>query len=1489
MKTRVTATLIFLILLAGCGLGFHAGRTTQAKNHFPPPPPFGVKVAAQPTDANDEGDDEDEADEAEAEASERAEERESADDARKYFLLRRTGREDGELPVEKYEQARAHVARMGVRETGFTARVAPSFGQGWIQLGPGNIGGRVRGIAIHPANPSLMYVAAATGGVWKTTDAGKTWNPLTDLLPVLNFGAIVMDPTDPNTLYAGSGESYTGFAGQGIFKTSDAGATWQQLASTANTNFTYTNKLVVSKVNPGRVYAATSRGIFTSPDGGASWTQVQSGVAGGCQDLVQNTVATTDYLFAACSQARNGPEYGIYRNTNAAGTGTWDKVFSAVNMSRTSLALAPSQQSTIYALASSQGGTAGYNGGLLAVFKSTANGDALSWTKTVTNTDASPLNTSLLSATLCSAGKPAYSQGDYDNVIAVDPVDPRRVWAGGVQLFRSDDGGANWGYLAGIHPDEHVILFHPGYDGAANQTMFVGNDGGLFRVDNSLGGLTTQKSGGGCAAGASPALATSLNTSFVATQFYRGVAYPGGTMYMGGAQDNGVSRGTDAGGLTKWNGVYGGDGTAVAVDPADINSIFFSAQQLSLQHSTSNGGAYAPSITGITDDPNTFPFVPALKMDLNDGRNLFLGGLTALWRTTDAGATWTAAAPVEAKSAVSAIAISPKDSNTVVFGTQLGRIYRSTAALSTTGEVAWSSGPVLPGFVSSLAVDWNNPNVIYATYAGFKRVAGDAHVYKSQDGGANFVPSDGSGTGALPDVPANAVVVNPNDSNTVFVATDLGLFVSTNGGASWAREPSPFSNVMVHDLAVDRGPKSQWLFAFTYGRGAFKTALPGIVPPDCTYSVSPTAIAATSAGGVFPVTVTTQAGCAWSTLPGTKPVNVLVQSPAQGIGSGTAYVAVAQDFFNAISDTVTIAGVPVAVTTSTSFGPTGNDSFNTAPTVSVPGVGSVDTRQRTSAAADPVHSCTGSADFKTTWWKVVAPSTGALEVRGQGRRYDAFGNYGVIVSAYPGTGTPAAGNELGCVAMPKDTLPEADAFLRFPVTAGASYLLEASAPAGANTDGGFTGLSVNVLTGVPLLSVTPRTAQVAAGGGPAGFSAAVANLGNQGVRWSISPAIGTIDPDGNYTPPAAGAGGGQVTVTATSFGAPSLKAAAVITIGVATPTISRAGIISAASFQAGSGVAPGQVLTIFGSGLGPLNLVGAQFSSDGKFLTGTSGGTQVLFDGVAAPMVFSYAGQISAIAPYEIAGKATTSVQVTYNGLTSNSVSVPVVSAAPSLFTAAASGTGQAAIFNHDGLPNAQYAEPAGQVVALYGTGEGQTIPAGVTGALAVSVYPKPAKPATVTIGGKDAKILYQGAVPTQVAGLFQVNVEIPADVTPGAAVPVVVTVDGVASRGDVTMSVMQPDATRVGRISYFNSGTTPVSMQYFQPGSSVPVGTYTVGAGQNFYLGSLATVANNWGISVAGGALRVVGNVCSWVGNPRGGGPPYWLCTGTAGQPFPR
>lgn len=1485
MNREILAGLAAALLLSSCA------KTPRMARVFPPAPPA-TQAAA----------DEDDRDDADNPENERA----SADDARRFFLLRRTGSPEGPLPLDRYEAARDHIRLMPSYSFGRPGGVgvgleenragqpiplvsSPVFGQGWTSLGPGNIGGRTRSIVIHPTTPSIIYTASATGGIWKTTDAGKTWSPLTDLLPVLNFTALAMDPVDSNMLYAGSGELYGGFPGLGIFKTTDAGATWKQLSATSG--FIFVNKLVVSRVNPGRIYATTTTGIWTSPDAGTTWIPVLSGLVRGCDDLVARTDTTTDYLFASCSGATQAADFGIYRNTDAAGAGQWVRVHTAAHMIRTSLAIAPSQQSTIYALAASQGGTAGYDDGLLAVFRSIANGDPGTWDARVTNTDPSPVNTSLLSATsgLCE-GKPVRNQGSYDNVLAVDPADPNRVWAGGVHLLRSDDGGANWGFVdfAQLHPDHHAIAFHPAYDGNANQTLFEGNDGGVYRIDNARSSVTN------CVVPVPTVLAASLNTSYVATQFYHGVAYPGGSLYLGGAQDNGISQGSDAAGPSRWNFVSSGDGGSIAVDGADVNSIFWEIQGLSLVHSPNNGESSSPSTNGITEVG--FPFIAALKMDPNDGRNLFLGGITTLWRTTDAGANWTGAAPVEVASSVSAIAISPRDSNTVLFGTQTGMIYHSSGALTNNTSVPWNAARPRTGYVAGIAFDWANSNIVYATYSSFKQVSTDAHVYKSLDGGVTWTPSDGQGAGALPNIPAFAILVNPYDSNTLFLGTDLGVFVSTDGGASWAHDASPFSNVIVEDLVVDRGTRSNWLFAFTYGRGAYRAGLPGAVLPDCRYSVSPTAIVAPASGGTFPVTVSAGAGCAWATLPGTQPYNVLIQSPGQGTGNGTAYVAVAPNFSAAVTDTVTIAGVPVTVTVASSpGGVSGSDTAAGGLAINVPGAGLSDTRSFTALPSDPVHSCTGSPDFKTAWWKVTAAADGALQVWALGMRYDIPGNYGIILTAYPAASVPSQSTELACAAVAKDAetfgrTAEIPAFIRFNATAGTTYLLEASAPAGAAQDGGSTQIAVTSLAGLPSVIVSPANSQAIAGANPVTFTAKTSNTVNPLVRWSISPHLGTISADGIYTPPPAVANPAQVIVTATSFAVPSVQGTAVVQLAPLQPTISRAGILSAASFQAGSGVAPGEIVTIFGSGLGPLTAAGAQFTADGKFLATTTGGTQVLFDGVAAPIVFSYTGQLSAIVPYEVDGKTSTTVQIIYNGQTSNAVSLPVVSAAPALFTAAASGSGQAAIYNHDALANAQYPEPVGQIIVLYGTGEGQTEPPGVTGALAKSVYPKPANPVSVTIGGQDAKILYQGAVPDLVAGIFQVNALIPVAVTPGPAVPVLLTVNGISSRNDVTMSVMQPDPTRLGRIAYFNNGTTDLTVGYFQPGNSVPAGTIVVKAGVSSYVGSATSVGNDWGVQVGSGLQRVVGNVCSWAGiNLPAGTAPYWQCTGSAAQPFPR
>ncbi len=242
-----------------------------------------------------------------------------------------------------------------------------------------------------------------------------------------------------------------------------------------------------------------------------------------------------------------------------------------------------------------------------------------------------------------------------------------------------------------------------------------------------------------------------------------------------------------------------------------------------------------------------------------------------------------------------------------------------------------------------------------------------------------------------------------------------------------------------------------------------------------------------------------------------------------------------------------------------------------------------------------------------------------------------------------------------------------------------------------------------------------------------------------------------------------------------------------VTIGTPIPAISA--LTNAASYATG-GVAPGEIISLFGTGLGPLAGVPLSLTPTGLVST-TLGGTQVLFDGIQAPLIYVRADQVSAIAPYAIGdGRATTHVIVQYNGQVSAVFTVPIVGSAPALFTADASGRGQGAILNEDGSVNS-LSNPAakGSVVVLYGTGEGATDPPGVDGKLAVDVLPKPTLPVTVSVDGKDAQVLYAGAAPTEVAGVIQVNVFLPNGVRSGE-VPVVLEVGGLASQPQVTLIV---------------------------------------------------------------------------------------------------
>jgi uncharacterized protein (TIGR03437 family) len=235
------------------------------------------------------------------------------------------------------------------------------------------------------------------------------------------------------------------------------------------------------------------------------------------------------------------------------------------------------------------------------------------------------------------------------------------------------------------------------------------------------------------------------------------------------------------------------------------------------------------------------------------------------------------------------------------------------------------------------------------------------------------------------------------------------------------------------------------------------------------------------------------------------------------------------------------------------------------------------------------------------------------------------------------------------------------------------------------------------------------------------------------------------------------------------------------------PRITSNSVVNATSYSNGP-VAPGEMVTIFGSNLGPNELTSLRLNASGRVDT-TLAQTQVLFDGIAAPLIYVSADQVSAMVPYGVTGRTSTQVAVQHQSLVSPIVTVPLAASAPGLFTVSGTGTGQAVVLNQDQSVNSTDNPSAqGSIVVLYGTGAGQTDPPGIDGEVSNNVLPKPVLPVSVMIDGKDAQVFYAGAAPLLVAGILQVNVQLPDGISSGS-VPVVLRVGGAMSQGGVTLS----------------------------------------------------------------------------------------------------
>jgi photosystem II stability/assembly factor-like uncharacterized protein len=688
------------------------------------------------------------------------------------WLRRRRGVVEGDEinPVVRTREATQAGLRSSLVALSPWRSVGP-FGfitSGFYASAPQMDGGRVRAVAVHPTNPSIVYAGSASGGVWRTTNAGATWTPLTDKQCSLTTGGMALDPVNPNIVYIGTGEP-TQSSGCGLLRSTDGGTSWAEingggvLAPTNGRLGNSTYRLRVDRETAGSttstvvLYAATN-GLHRSTTSGTSWSTALTGVV---SDVVCDPATPS-----LCWAARVSGTRGLYRSNDKGATWALEVAFDT-RTERAQLAVSPAAPGRVWMLEI-----------VSARFQALR-----TYAVTTGRTESRRGDNLYNSTTRADFGE----QGWYNLVLEIDPQDANVVVVGGVRLYRSRDGGNTFSLMAyDVHSDWHAFVYAP-----SDPDIIVGGcDGGVFmstdRGDSWL----------------------SRNANMVTTQFYPGLAvHPTlPDVLAGGLQDNssiwsfGSSFWTMSG--PHGDGGYGGFNQQ---NPTVFWSSGYTPGRV-FRHSWSSVGGLSSIYRGFDFTNERKAFLPPVVIDPNDGATLYYA-TQRLWRTNNEGLSWSPITGDLSKGSgwISTVAVSPADSRVVWVGTSDGLVHVTQDGGATWQQVATG---IPDRYVTQVLPDPLDRRRAITLVSG----RGTGHVFVTTSLGAAWQDIS---TG-LPDIGFASGAFVPGTTK-FFAAADVGVYATDDNGASWSAVGAPLPNVTISDLVYQRA--TGLLYVATYGRG----------------------------------------------------------------------------------------------------------------------------------------------------------------------------------------------------------------------------------------------------------------------------------------------------------------------------------------------------------------------------------------------------------------------------------------------------------------------------------------------------------------------------------------------------------------------------------------------------------------------------------------------------------------------------------------------